>query len=106
MSGDFDQDYTETWKQFKDRLHKSLREVAKAIWPGQNAIVFTSGGPISLLAQAYLGVPEHDLMKMNRTLVNCGVTKLVVSNSGIFVGTLNEHSAFENPPHNHLVTYT
>ncbi len=105
MSGDFDADYSETWMAFKSRLQAALASVVSGLEDKDEVLIFTSGGPISLLAQAHLGVPETQLMQMNWTLVNCGITKLIQSRQGVFVAALNEHSVFEKPAHRHLITY-
>lgn len=105
MSGDFDQDYPESWIDFKTRLQNGLRELVERSKTKRNILVFTSGGPISYLAQSLLGVPEEKLMQMNWTLVNAGITKLVTSSNGLFVATLNEHTSFEKQDFKHLITY-
>ncbi len=105
MGGQHDADYSETWEVFKTRLHSGLSKVVESIQDKQKILVFTSGGPISLLAQSYLGVPEERLMQMNWTLVNCGITKLVTSRHGVFVASLNEHTVFEQAENKGLLTY-
>ena len=106
MSGEHDSDYVETWNSFTSRVHGSLKAVL-ANNPGKkNIAVFTSGGPISLVSQYLLGVPQEKLMQMNWTLMNCGVTKLVSTGSRLFLASLNEHTHFESPDNKHFITYT
>ena len=71
----------------------------------KNIAVFTSGGPISLIAQSLLGVESEKIMKMNSTLLNCGITKVVSTNSRVFVASLNDHSHFEGEDYKHFFTY-
>lgn len=105
MSGEFDADYSETWAGFKGRLQQGLSALLSSLESKDEVLVFTSGGPISYLAQSYLGVPETQLMQMNWTLINCGVTKLIQSRQGVLVASLNEHSVFEKPHNRHLISY-
>lgn len=105
MSGDYDGDYVEPWQQFKDRVLKGLQQVVNASEDCKHVLVYTSGGPISLIAQSLLGAPEPQMMHINWTLVNCGITKLVTRSRGPFISTLNEHTVFEGEDKRGLVTY-
>lgn len=104
ITGENSTGYIESWQQFRDRLTRGLSDLIEAHSDAKHIAVFTSGGPISLLSQALLGVPEHKIMNMNWTLVNCGVTKVVASRGRQFVATLNDHSHFEGKQKN-LITY-
>lgn len=110
MSGNHDTDYSESWNDFTRRVQGALQRVVSAnssdSMRSKNIAVFTSGGPISVVSQSLLGVPKEKIMQMNWTLLNCAVTKLVVTRSHTFLATLNEHTHFEGPGHKHLLTYT
>ena len=95
MDGRHDSDYVESWGNFKARVKGAMSDIVQKNKNAKHIAVFTSGGPISLLSQFYLGVPEQNLMQLNWTIVNCGVTKIVSTGSRIFVATLNEHVHFE-----------
>lgn len=106
MSGDHDSDYLETWNGFTSRVHSALK-VTLANNPDKKRIaVFTSGGPISLVSQYLVGVPQEKIMQMNWTLLNCGVTKIVSTGSRLFLASLNEHTHFEGAENKHFITYT
>ncbi|UAA37655.1 histidine phosphatase family protein [Paraneptunicella aestuarii] len=106
MSGEFDGDYPESWSAFKQRVHGGLNTLSEQLQSQQKAFVFTSGGPISLISQACLGVNDTELMRMNRTLVNCGITKIVLSKGKPYLASLNEHTAFEGDDLREFLTYT
>jgi len=95
ISGEHDQEYVESWSNFKSRVHGALDELIETHQDKKQIAVFTSGGPISLLSQSLLGVPEQRLMHMNWTLVNCGVTKIVATGSRRFIASLSQHVHFE-----------
>jgi broad specificity phosphatase PhoE len=104
MDGQFNNDYQETWREFKARVHTSLKTISEQHAGKKQIVVFTSGGPISLLSQFFLGVPEQKLMHLNWTLVNSGVTKLVVTTSRTFVASLSQHVHLEGADSS-LLTY-
>lgn len=106
MSGEYDDDYTESWRVFAARIHSALSDIVANNPDKKNMAVFTSGGPISLVSQYLLGVPQEKLMQMNWTLVNCGVTKVVSTGSRLFISSLNEHTHFEGADNKHFITYT
>ncbi len=104
MSGENDSDYVETWSHYQSRIKQALNHVCETFSQAKNIAVFTSGGPISVIAQHLLGVPAEKIMQMNWTLVNCGVTKVISTGRRTFVSSMNEHPHFEGE-HKHLVTY-
>ncbi|MCW8091511.1 histidine phosphatase family protein [Alteromonas sp. ASW11-130] len=106
MSGAHDANYSESWEQFNARVFDGLDVVRKA---GHNAsVVYTSGGPISLITCKLLGLPLTDLMKINWMLVNGGITKLIVRGKDrkLSLSSLNEHSVFANTADKRFITYT
>lgn len=95
IRGEHDEDYIESWAVYHQRVTAALKNIIKQHAQVKNIAVFTSGGPISLVAQSLLGVPAERIMQLNWTLVNCGITKLVATGSRTFVASLNEHAHFE-----------
>lgn len=106
ISAEYDSEYSETWIEFKTRVNKALDRVVEESSGKKQVAVFTSGGPISLLSQSLLGVDERNIMQMNWTLMNCGVTKIIKTPSRRFLSSLNEHTHFEGPENKHLITYS
>ena len=104
MSGKHDSDYVESWQDYQDRILSALKSVVTAGEKKDAIAVFTSGGPISVVSQALLGVPPENIMALNWTLVNCGITKLVSTPNRLFVSSLNEHVHFEGE-HQSMITY-
>lgn len=104
IGGLHNQDYVESWPDYHSRIQSALAELVKNLNGEKRVAVFSSGGPIALISQALLGVPAENLMALNWTLVNCGVTKLISSSKGLILSSLNEHSAFEGS-NKHLLTY-
>lgn len=106
MQGNHEDDYEESWRTFSGRVQTAFENVLADTQLSKNVAVFTSGGPISLIAQSLLGVDQLQIMKMNWTLLNCGVTKIVSTNNRVFLSSLNDHSHFESEDSKHFLTYT
>jgi len=70
----------------------------------QTALVFTSGGAISVVLRKLLGLEDTRTMVLSATLANASVTKLIVGGRGITLSTVNEHAHFEGA-HKRLITY-
>lgn len=105
QSDAFKEEYSESWQSFKGRVLASLKSLAGGLEDNDTAMVFTSGGAISVVTQHLLGLDEEKLLNINWTLANCGITKLVKTNSSMFIATLNDHSHFEGANNKHLITY-
>ena len=106
MSGQHNDDYQESWQQFSTRVHQAFQQVLDNSQGAKQIAVFTSGGPISLIAQSLLGVEQVKLMQMNWTLLNCGVSKCVRTPSRVFLASLNEHTHFEKTEFRSFLTYS
>lgn len=104
MSGQHCRDYVESWGVYQNRVKLALQTVIESAKGAKKVAVFTSGGPISVVSQYLLGVAATNVMQINWTLVNCGITKLVNSPSRVFLSTLNDHSHFEGKDKS-LITY-
>lgn len=83
--------YTETWPAFRERVLASLYSLANGLERGDAALVFTSGGAISVAIQHLLGLDDEALITFNRGLVNTSVTRLLVNTGNLRLATLNEH---------------
>lgn len=104
MSGMHDDEYSESWTEFEKRRVQALKNLVSSLGPSKTAMVFTSGGPITAVCQDLMNIPRTNIFELNWTLANCGVTKVIYSSRGIYLSSLNEHSAFEGR-HAQLITY-
>lgn len=95
IGGQSDTDYRESWPAFHARCQAALADVAAAVPRGEHALVFTSGGTITALCHALLGLPLEHALRVNWTLANAGITKLHVGAGRVHVMSINEHAHFE-----------
>ncbi|NRA70433.1 MAG: histidine phosphatase family protein [Gammaproteobacteria bacterium] len=106
ISGTHNDDYPETWLQFKQRVLNSFLLVTKQ-HSNKDIFVYTSAGPISIIACYLLSLPAEQLMTINWTLVNAGITKVIIGkDQRLSLSTLNEHHYFESLDQRYLLTYT
>lgn len=99
--------YSESFQQFCDRVLGALNELSHNRQDKQ-IMVYSSGGPISLIACHLLGLPLSRFMEINWTLVNASITKVISRgiNKPMTLSTMNEHHALEAPNNKQLITYT
>lgn len=105
MSGEHD-DYAESWSDFQNRCNEALSSAVAAVGPSRTVLVFTSGGVISVIAQRLLGLSNDTTLKLQWTLANAAVTKVIYSaqTGRTHLSSLNEHVHFEGE-NAHLITY-
>lgn len=97
-------DYNESWAQFCDRIDDVLDRTLTDLGPSKTALVFTSGGAISIVCKRLLRISDRDIFRLNWTIANASITKLIYGKRGVHLSTLNEHSHFEGA-NTHLITY-
>jgi broad specificity phosphatase PhoE len=100
-AGDHDDEYDEPFHVFSARVDAALRRTASGLAPGDTAVVFTSGGPISWVAAGLLGGGVDTWSRLTPVTVNASLTKVVVGGRGMTLVSLNEHGHLEPE----LVTY-
>ncbi|KQY62596.1 MULTISPECIES: histidine phosphatase family protein [unclassified Nocardioides] len=103
-SGEFDAEYKESFPAFAARVDEALLRTIDRIGSGGTAVVFTSGGPVSLAASGLLAAAAPDLPassyagiwgQLNKVVVNSSVTKVVVGGRGATLVSFNEHCHLE-----------
>lgn len=104
VAGAHDDEYDETWQQFQQRCRGALATALSSLQNSQEALVFTSGGCISVITQGLLELSDAMTFKINWTLANASMTRLIGHTQGQSLSTLNEHSHFIGQ-HRELLTY-
>lgn len=103
VGGEHD-DYSESWVGFKARCNAALAELTVQAAEGATW-VFTSGGPISVIVQQLLAIPDRKIFDLNWTLANTGVTRLMYRPGQVSVGTVNAFPHLEAAGDPQLITY-
>jgi len=95
--GEHDGDYRESWPAFTRRIEAALERLCGQLGRSQTALVFTSGGVISAVCRLLLMLSDASTQRINWSIANASVTKLLVGGSGLRLSSLNEHAHFEGP---------
>jgi broad specificity phosphatase PhoE len=102
VNGGHDQDYTESWSEFCQRVARGLMAAAEG--RKGNVFVFTSGGAISAVCRDLLGLSNSKTAELSWQLANAGYTKVLAGSAGIKLASINEHSHFDGR-HRELLSY-
>lgn len=81
----------QSWPSFLESRTSALDDLAADLGSGETGIVFTSGGVIAAICAHLLGDHADLFARLNRVLVNTGVTKLAVGRAGTSLVNFNEH---------------
>lgn len=107
ISGDFNQEYKESWQQFKNRCVQALHNIiqqeltnnrpenSRQTKASKDILVFTSGGTISVILQHILQLQDKQALQISQQLRNTSVSKLLFSGNNLSVDYLNNYSHLE-----------
>lgn len=105
LSGQHDRDYKESWLEFRDRCITGFTALLEHCAAGEHVAVFTSGGPISIITQHLLGVPDEHVLKLNYAMINASITKIFYNGERVSLSSFNSYSHLESAANPMLVTY-
>lgn len=97
--------YRESFPQFCARIEDALARLHARLGRSDTALVFSSGGAISIVCRKLLGLADVRTLTLSESIANASVSKLIVGGRGITLSTLNDHAHFEAPPERRLITY-
>jgi broad specificity phosphatase PhoE len=86
----------QTWPTFLESRTSALAGLAAGLGSGETGLVFTSGGTIAAICSHLLGDHADLFPRLNRVLVNTGVTKLAVGRAGTSLISFNEHAHIDD----------
>lgn len=81
----------ESFAEFSARVLAAFDRLALTTGRGESSAVFTSGGPIAIVAAQLLTGSTTLWPTLNRVMINAGVTKIITGRSGRTVLSFNEH---------------
>jgi len=91
--GDFHHDYDESWPDFKNRVETALANLCGQLAESKPryAVVFTSGGVISVAVGKILGLSPEKTFALNWAIANASMTTLRLVGNEPQLLSLNEH---------------
>lgn len=100
--GRFDGEYNEAWPVFCARVRHGLATLRAG---HGDALVFTSGGVISVMVQQVLSLSDADCFAINGLIHNASVTRLLYSGEAISLHSLNVTAHLDVHDDSSLLTY-
>lgn len=88
--------YSVSWSSYKQSAWQELERIARQLKSRENAIVFTSGGPISAIVMKALRLKDEQFIDLQNRMVNTSITKILVGKSGLSVSTYNDYGHLEH----------
>ena len=82
----------EPFDAFRSRVLGALDAATEQAGSGRSVAVFTSGGPIGLIASHLLAGDDSLFITMNRVVINASVSTVIVGRGGRRLLTFNEHT--------------
>jgi broad specificity phosphatase PhoE len=105
MDSRHDHEYAEPWPMFRQRVLAALQRLLEGAGASQRIVVFTSGGTIATLCQHLLGLSDERMAKLNWTLVNAAVTRLLYRPGHVTLSTMNSYAHLELLGEKKSITY-
>jgi broad specificity phosphatase PhoE len=84
------------WPAFVESRTAALADLAAGLGSGETGVAFTSGGVIGAICARLLGDHVDLFPRLNKVLVNTGITKLAMGSSGTSLIAFNEHAHIDD----------
>jgi len=81
-----------SWAGFRARALAATRRVASRCGRGESAVVVTSGGVIAAIAQALLGAPDAEVLKLHNPIYNGSISRLMTRGDTVALSGFNDVS--------------
>lgn len=94
----------ESWAEFETRVGESLRALTRA--DVDRVLAISSGGAITALVRAVLGLSVDQMITMNLQMTNTGITRLMFKGDKVRLQSWNATPHLELPDTQHLLSYT
>jgi broad specificity phosphatase PhoE len=95
----------ESFASFRARCRAALDAVIDATGRGRQAVLFGSGGSLAAAMQSFLGIGDLDLIRLELTFYNTGVSCLLSDGSRVTIESLNAIGHLEQPALLPLITH-
>jgi broad specificity phosphatase PhoE len=95
----------EPFPVFRDRCAAALATLLRDAGRGRNVVLFGSAGSLAAAMQPALGLADWDLLRLNLTFFNSGVSSLLFDGETVTIESLNAVSHLEQPAFTQLITH-
>ncbi|MGH8493844.1 MAG: histidine phosphatase family protein [Moraxellaceae bacterium] len=101
-AGQHDSEYNESWSVFRQRVRDAFAQLQQ---PGGDAIVFTSGGVVSVMMQAILDFSDAKSFAVNAITLNSSVTRVLYRQDEATLQSFNGTAHLDVHNDASLITY-
>ena len=93
IGAQYDHEYHETWLGFQSRVEQALQSLCESIdmTKHRQAVVFSSGGVISVAVGKVLGLNAKQIFALNWSIANASITTLRWTDGRLQLLSFNEH---------------
>ncbi len=105
VTDDYDLPGLFKWGDYTLDVNKGIDGVMNSDGRGKTIAVFTSGGPICVVAQKALNLSHSAAIQLNWQIVNSSVTRFKCTTDRIMIFSFNEISHLESNGRKGLITY-
>jgi broad specificity phosphatase PhoE len=102
VNGEIAPPNVESWQEFCARVNRGLSEFLAKSRKGEIAVIFTSGGPVSVAVQRALHLSAQDTLRAAWMLRNCSFSEFLFSGERL---TLSSFNSFPHLDGESLLTY-
>lgn len=92
----------ESWPQFCSRVNRGLSKLTSSSTRGEQAVIFSSGGPIGVAMQRALNLSPRDTLRTTWMSRNCSYSEFLSSGEQFTLSTFNAFPHLDDPS---LLTY-
>jgi broad specificity phosphatase PhoE len=92
----------ESWGDFCARVNRGMAQISSSAVSGEQAVVFTSGGPIAVAMQRALHLSPQDTLRVLWMSRNCSYTEFLFSGDRFTLSAFNAFPHLDDPA---LLTY-
>lgn len=96
---------TESWSDFEQRIQRSLAALQTPD-DSQCVLAVSSGGAISMLVRAVLGLTVEQMISLNLQMANTSITRLLFKGRKVHLTSWNGVPHLDHPRSAHLITFT
>jgi broad specificity phosphatase PhoE len=102
VSGDLSVPGVETWPEFCSRVSSGISRFISQAGHGEQAVIFTSGGPIAVAMQRALHLSQQDTLGVTWMSRNCSYSEFILSGERFTLSSFNAFPHLDDPS---MLTY-
>ncbi|MBR9911250.1 MAG: histidine phosphatase family protein [Gammaproteobacteria bacterium] len=104
MSGQISTDGSDSWHSFQQRVESVFQRICQS--PAKRTLVVTSGGPISVVLAAVLGLDHQRIREINMQIRNTSTSRILHNRKSFALDSFNDVSHLQQADKHTAITFT